>query len=246
MRRRELLLGGIGSAALAGTAAKVWTATADAATPPASDARPERLVPPAKGKIPVAFVISDGATMIDFTGPWEVFQDCHVMSRGATMDEMMPFELFTVAETAAPVRATGGMQIVPDYTVDDAPAPRLIVVPAHRSTPRLREWIVKASATADLTMSVCTGAFALAKAGLLKGLPAMTHHDFLDRLEKDFPDVQVRRGLRFVESSGRIATAGGLTSGIDLALRVVERYFGREVAEWTASYMEYQSTGWKV
>jgi transcriptional regulator GlxA family with amidase domain len=245
MRRRELLIGGLGTTALAGAAGQVWTATSSS-TPPASDSRPERLIPPAKGKIPVAFVISDGATMIDFTGPWEVFQDCHVMSRGETMDEMMPFELFTVAETAAPVRATGGMQIVPDHTIENAPAPRVIVVPAHRSTEALRAWIVKASATADLTMSVCTGAFALAKAGLLNGRPATTHHDFLDRLEKDFPDVQVRRGLRFVESGGRIATAGGLTSGIDLALRVVERYFGREVAQTTADYMEYQSGGWKV
>jgi transcriptional regulator GlxA family with amidase domain len=183
--------------------------------------------------------------MIDFAGPWEVFQDVHVHDRGATMDEMMPFELFTVAETADPVRVTGGMQVVPDYTVDNAPQPRVIVVPAHRSTERSREWIVKASAKADLTMSVCTGAFVLAKAGLLKGRAATTHHDFFDEFEKANPDVTLRRGLRFVES-GRIATAGGLTSGIDLALRVVERYFGRDVAERTATYMEYQSGGWRV
>jgi transcriptional regulator GlxA family with amidase domain len=94
-------------------------------------------------------------------------------------------------------------------------------------------------------MSVCTGAFVLANAGLLKGRAATTHHDFFDEFAKAFPDVTLRRGLRFVES-GRIATAGGLTSGIDLALRVVERYFGREVAQTTATYMEYQSTGWRV
>ncbi len=150
-----------------------------------------------------------------------------------------------MAESAATVRVTGGMQVVPDYTVDDAPQPRVIVVPAHRSTPRLREWIKKASETTDLTMSVCTGAFALAKAGLLKGRPATTHHVFFDDFAREFPDVELRRGLRFVES-GRVATAGGLTSGIDLALHVVERYFGRDVAQKTATYMEYESTSWRV
>ena len=94
-------------------------------------------------------------------------------------------------------------------------------------------------------MSVCTGAFQLAKAGLLAGKSATTHHDFIDRLAKQFPDVDVKRGLRFVEGE-KISTAGGLTSGIDLALRVVERYFGREIAQKTAAYMEYQSQGWMV
>lgn len=226
MNRRHLLSGG---AALA--AASVVRSADDSVA---------RLVPPAQGPIAVAFVISNDATMIDFTGPWEVFQDCQVEGRDGEA-----FRLFTVAESAAAVRVTGGMQVVPDYTVESAPAPRVVVVPAHRSTPRLREWIRKASERTDLTMSVCTGAFALAQAGLLKGRPATTHHLFLDRFAREFPDVEVRRGLRFVES-GRIATAGGLTSGIDLALRVVERYFGREAAQKTATYMEYQSTGWKA
>ena len=94
-------------------------------------------------------------------------------------------------------------------------------------------------------MSVCTGAFQLAKAGLLNGKPATTHHDFIDRFAKQYPDIDVKRGLRFVEGEN-ISTAGGLTSGIDLALRVVERYFGRKIAEKTATYMEYQSKGWMV
>ena len=90
-----------------------------------------------------------------------------------------------------------------------------------------------------------TGAFILGRAGMLKGLDATTHHDFFDRFEKTFPDVRLHRGLRFVEGE-RISTAGGLTSGIDMALRVVERYFGRDRARQVAEYMEYQSTGWMV
>jgi transcriptional regulator GlxA family with amidase domain len=94
-------------------------------------------------------------------------------------------------------------------------------------------------------MSVCTGAFQLAKAGLLSGKSATTHHDFIDNLTKQFPDIDVKRGLRFVEGP-KVSTAGGLSSGIDLALRVVDRYFGRAVAEKTAGYMEYQGKGWIV
>jgi transcriptional regulator GlxA family with amidase domain len=205
-----------------------------------------RLTPPAKGDIPVAFAISENATVIDFCGPWEVFQDVHVHARGTTMEEMMPFKLFTVADKPDPVRVTGGMQIVPDFTVDNAPQPSVIVVPAMRASDALLAWLRKASTGADLTMSVCTGAFVLAKAGLLKGRAATTHHDFFERFASQHPDVELRRGLRFVEGGPGLATAGGLTSGIDLALRVVERYFGREVARTTAEYMEYQGTGWLV
>lgn len=241
MRRREFLVG---------TAA--WGVTLAAAGGVLPDPTPEgngpgaRLVPPAKGTIPVAVAISEGATVIDFAGPWEVFQDVHVPERGSDMDEMMPFRLFTVSETTKPIRGSAGLQLVADYTFENAPQPKVIVVGAQRGGETLHAWLRKAGDRADITMSVCTGAFHLAKAGLLSGKPATTHHDFLDRLAKQFPDIEVRRGLRFVESSPKLATAGGLSSGIDLALRVVERYFGRPAAEQTAKYMEYQGRGWAV
>jgi transcriptional regulator GlxA family with amidase domain len=106
------------------------------------------------------------------------------------------------------------------------------------------EWLRRASSSADLVMSVCTGAFVLARAGLLAGKRATTHHEFHDSFAERFPDTTLERGARFVESAPNLATAGGLTSGIDLALRVVERYFGRDAAARTAAYMEYQGRGW--
>jgi transcriptional regulator GlxA family with amidase domain len=199
------------------------------------------LRPPERGPIDVAFLISNGATMIDFAGPWEVFQDVVVPERGGFEET---FRLYTVADGRDPVRVTGGMQIVPDYGVADAPPPRVVVIPAMRRTPAILEWLRKTSASADLIMSVCTGAFVLAEAGLLAGKKATTHHDFHDRFAAQYPNVTLERGLRFVESAPNLATAGGLTSGIDLALRVVERYFGRDVARRTATYMEYQGKGW--
>jgi transcriptional regulator GlxA family with amidase domain len=241
MKRREFL---VGTAALGVTLAASGRLSADPAKPAVGGGG--KLIPPPKGSIPVAVAISDGAVVIDFAGPWEVFQDVHVPERGFDMDEMMPFRLFTVSETTKPLRGSAGLQLVADYTFENAPQPRVIVVGAQRGSDALHAWLRKASEKADLTMSVCTGAFQLAKAGLLSGKAATTHHDSLDRLAQQFPDIEVRRGLRFVESTPRLATAGGLSSGIDLALRVVERYFGRQTAERTAAYMEYQGRGWVV
>src|SRR6266513_3622907 len=197
------------------------------------------LKPPEQGQIPVAFLISDGAVVIDFCGPWEVFQDAMIPS-----SREMPFRLYTVAETKKPIRTSGGMQIVPDYTIQNAPAPKVIVIPAQSSpSPAVLEWLRKSSKTTDVTMSGFTGAFVLAKTGLLNGKSATTYHGAFGSFAMQFPDIQLKRGARFVEN-GNLATAGGLSSGIDLALRVVERYYGRDVARKTAYNMEDPGEGW--
>lgn len=203
------------------------------------------LKPPAAGEsIPVAFAVSDGAVIIDFCGPWEVFQDVLIPSRGASMDDQMPFNLYTVAEKKDPIRASGGMKIVPDYTFENAPQPKVIVIPAQNGdTEAMMGWIRESTKHTDLTMSVCTGALLLAKTGLVKGKSATTHHSAYIQLALEHPEIHVKPGYRFVEE-GNIATAGGLTSGMDLALRVVERYFGRAAADETVYQMEYQGRGW--
>jgi putative intracellular protease/amidase len=118
--------------------------------------------PPTQGSIPVAFLVSEGAVIIDFCGPWEVFQDVNIPGR-----QDHPFRLHTVAESTAPIHASGGMQIVPDYTLADAPAPKVIVIPAQSEpSEAMLEWIRKSTTNTDVTMSVCTGAFVLAKTGL--------------------------------------------------------------------------------
>lgn len=206
---------------------------------PAAETVVNPLTPPASGTIPVAFLISNGAVVIDFAGPWEVFQDVMLD------DQRMPFHLYTVSAAAKPIHASGGMKIVPDFTFANAPRPKVIVIPAQDDdSPVVLDWIRKSSQTADVTMSVCTGAFVLAKTGLLDGKPATTHHSSYKIFERQFPKIGLKRGARFVEA-GNLASAGGLTSGMDLAMRVVERYFGREVAEKTAYHMEYQGDGWK-
>jgi transcriptional regulator GlxA family with amidase domain len=203
----------------------------------AAEANP--LKPPDNGSIPVAFVISEGAVVIDFCGPWEVFRDVMVPGR-----RDHPFHLYTVSDKTAPIQAGGGMKIVPDYSFANAPAPKVIVIPAQSEPSKaMLEWIRQATKNTDVTMSVCTGAFVLAKTGLLSGKSATTFHSAFASFAMEFPDIALKRGARFVEH-GNLATAGGLSSGIDLALRVVERYFGREIAERTAYNMEYQGQGW--
>ena len=249
MQRRDFIgqTAGFGLVVAAATVPSSLRGGADfpAAFTNLSSGTSDRLKPPAKGKIPIAVAISEGVTVIDFAGPWEVFQDVHVKERGADMEEQMPFELFTVSEKTETLTGSGGLKLVPDYSFASAPQPRVVVVPAQRGSEALHQWLRQAAKTADITMSVCTGAFQLGKAGLLSGRSATTHHDFLDSFAKAFPDVTVKRGVRFVEGE-KISTAGGLSSGIDLALRVVDRYFGREVARATATYMEYESKGWIV
>ena len=176
--------------------------------------------------------------VIDLAGPWEVFQDV-----GAEEGGTSPFSLFTVAETTEPVDGTAGLTVVPHHTDDDAPRPHVVVVPAHHATDATRTWLRRSTAGADVVMSVCTGAFILAEAGLLDGLAATTHHGFHADFAGQFPKVELVRDQRYVEHD-RIATAAGLTSGIDLALRVVERYLGRAAAEGTARYMEHESKAW--
>ena len=204
-----------------------------------------KLVVPEKGKIHVAFIITDGAVMIDFAGPWEVFQDVHIPSRGSRMEDQMIFDLYTVSDSKSPIRISDGMKIVPDYTFQDAPKPQIVVVPAQNGeSPKMMEWIRKMSKESDVLMSVCTGAFQLGEAGVLNGKKATTHHSAYNSFQRTFPDVNLVRGMRYVQSDPVIFTAGGLSSGIDLALHIVDLYFGRSVAEATARNMEYEGKGW--
>lgn len=196
---------------------------------------------PRRDRIRVAFLLGDNANVIDTAGPWEVFQDTMVHDRNGHSG----FELYTVGPSRKMLRMTGGLQITPHFSIEDAPQPHVIVVPAQRATDATRKWLRNTAAGTDVTMSVCTGAFQLARAGLLDGVPATTHHQFWDSFAKEFPKIELRRGLRFVDN-GRIATAGGLTSGIDMALHVVARYFGTDAAAATAEYMEYTSDAWRV
>lgn len=206
------------------------------------------LQPPAGRKIRVAVVLTEGAVVIDYAGPWEVFENVHIGA--GDMDQAMPFELYTVSGDRKPVHTSGGMKpgmtVVPDYAFADAPTPDVVVVGAQSGDEQLGPWLRKVHEQHALIMSVCTGAFRVAETGLLDGKPATTHHASLQRLANQYPRIAVRSSVRYVESEPLILTAGGLSSGIDSALHVVELYYGPQVAQSTADYMEYQGQGWKT
>lgn len=205
--------------------------------------------PPAKpAPINVAVVLGAYNTLIDFAGPWEVLSSSN------------RFNLYSVAATRKPVlcddarsldtrRPISGLTVVPDFTFDNAPAPRIILVGGQdegkdeAAMARKVEWIRRASKRADLTSSVCVGAFILGKAGLLDGKSATTNRHAYDEFERTFPKVKLVRGVRFVES-GRISTTAGLMAGIDLALRITERYFGHSIAQKVADYEEWPGKEW--
>lgn len=206
----------------------------------------ERLTPPAAGTIPVAFPVSKDAILIDLAGPWEVFLNAVTGMGGGSMDMTGKggFQPYTVAQTSDAIASYGGLRIVPDHTFENAPPPKVIVIAAQGGdSDEMLSWIRAASRHADLTMSICVGAFTLAKTGLLSGKAATTHHSAYKELAKRYPDIRVKRGYRFVDE-GNIASSGGLTCGIDLAFHVVERYWGRDAAAQTAVNMEYQGKGW--
>lgn len=227
MKRVELLGG---AAALGLFYASLPRTQATAAAP--------GLSAPADG-VPVAVLLSDGAVMIDFAGPWEVFQDVRVPSRTAPT-----FDLYTVAQSTQPVTVSAGAKLIPQYDYTNAPAPKVVVVPGQGpATAETIAWLQKAAKSADVVMSVCTGAFVLADAGLLDGHTVTTHHGSFTTLAMQYPKLTVKRGARFVDS-GHVATSAGLSAGIDLAMHVVTRYYGNQAARDTAYYMEYQGQGW--
>lgn len=187
----------------------------------------------------VAILLFDDVEVLDFAGPFEVF---------AVTDELRgydTFNVFTVAENLGTIRARNGLKVVPHYSLENCAVPQLLIIPGGFGTrallnkPALLEWIQKRAAKSELTMSVCTGALVLAKAGLLDGLRATTHHDCFDLLRQIAPNTEVVETDRFVDN-GRILTAAGISAGIDCALHVVERLLGPAAAITTARYMEYR------
>jgi len=196
-----------------------------------------RLTMPSSGVAKVAFVISSRATLIDVAGPMQVFDQVQVDSGG--------FQTFTVSATRDSIRI-GRLAVIPDYTFENAPEPDIVVVGAQTgdSAPYL-DYLRRMNAKKHLMLSVCTGVSKFAQAGLLDGLNATSHHDYIDRFEKRFPNVHFLRDTAYVQSAPNIFTAGGETSGIELALHIVELYYDHDVAVRTARYMEYRGPRWQ-
>src|SRR5271165_7319783 len=165
---------------------------------------------PPMAVINVAFIVSDQIALIDLA--WEVFGDVMFTRDGRPWrvgdDMVMPFNLYTVSDSQKPISAAG-LQVVPNYTFENAPKPQVIVIPAQGGrTEAQKKWLLDNSKTADVTMSVCTRASMLAAYGLLDHQRATTHHMALKEMQAKYPSVQFVSDARYVENE-KIATAGG-------------------------------------
>ena len=186
----------------------------------------------------VGILIFDDVEVLDFCGPFEVFA---VAGR-----QIVPgaFNVFTVAHSTDPITARNGLSVNPRASLADAPQIDVLVIPGGYGTRPLMhdatviEWIKHRAPAAELVLSVCTGALLLAKAGLLDGLSATTHHGALDLLREAAPNTAVCDDRRVVDN-GRIITSAGVSAGIDMSFHVLAKLLGQDIAAATAHYIEY-------
>ena len=187
----------------------------------------------------VAILIFDEVEVLDFCGPFEVF------SIAGRRGDTTPFNVYTVAESGRPVSARNNLSVNPAHTFSDCPRPDILLVPGGYGTRKemhnevLTGWVRSRAEEAELLLSVCTGALILAKAGLLGGLSATTHHGAMNLLRETAPETSVLESERVVDN-GKVVLSAGISAGIDMSLHVVSRVLGARQAEETARYMEYE------
>jgi transcriptional regulator GlxA family with amidase domain len=183
--------------------------------------------------------IFDGVEVLDFAGPFEVFSVASQLSNYQTL------KVFTFGAEANLIRTVNGLQVLPDYGLENLPVCDFLVIPGGDGS---KQVIQKPEVLASLknsidqtewTMSVCSGSRILGKLGYLDGKPYCTHHLVFESMKQITPTGYPKPELRFVQSSDRIYTAAGISAGIDLAFFLLEKTFGNDLARQTAEYMEY-------
>jgi transcriptional regulator GlxA family with amidase domain len=204
----------------------------------------------------VGILLFEQIDLTDIAGPYEVFHNAGYTMRdlqtslfGQDTPENHPFVVRTVSQAGQQLKASNGLRLEPDYSFEQAPAFDIVVIPggnlgviAHVLTQdEVIRWIACSSSQSKLMTSVCTGAFLLAQADLLNGKRATTHWAALDLFEQQFPQIQVQRTGKFVDE-GTIITSAGVTSGFNMALHVVERLLGEQMAQATAKGIDFQTS----
>ena len=187
----------------------------------------------------IAIALFEDAEELDFAGPWEV------LSYWAREVAQAAVEVFTVADSPAPIRAAKGLRVLPDRTWDDSGQIDVLIVPGGIGTRRLlgadEPLLGRLRTLADagtLMTSVCTGSLVYAAAGLLRGRPATTHWQALDLLGSLDPTIELRPDDRYVDD-GDVITAAGVSAGIDMALHLVIRLDGPDAARAVKREIQY-------
>ena len=191
----------------------------------------------------VGIYVYDQVEVLDFAGPYEVFSTATRVAARLTPGMPAPFTAALIAREARLVSARAGLEVRPNFTIDDHPPLDVLLVPGGVHDGELARgdviaWISRQHATTRLTASVCTGAFLLAAARLLDGLEVTTHWEDCADLARAFPEVVVREGVRWIEHE-RVVTSAGISAGLDMSLRLVARLAGDALASATARQMDY-------
>ena len=190
----------------------------------------------------IGIYVFDEVEVLDFAGPFEVFSTAtRVASRVSNAPP--PFSVTLVADRVREVRARGGLRVVPSAGFSDHPAFDVLLVPGGDVSAELERthviaWIAELARRASLTASVCTGAFLLAKAGLLAGRRVTTHWEDAADLQRSFPELTVEKDVPWVDA-GAVVTSAGISAGLDMSLHLVARLASSELAERTARQMDY-------
>ena len=196
-------------------------------------------------KIPliVGILIFDDVEILDVAGPFEVFAVTS-LNEELRLQQSSPFKVYLISETNKQITAIGGLRLTPDVTITECPNLDLLIIPGGWGTRKesknkiLVNWISNQFTNDRLIASVCTGSSLLGKAGLLDGRDATTHWLAFDFLQESAPKVRILKNVRFTLIEP-IFTSAGVSAGIDLALRIVSHFFGNEIGQATARYMEY-------
>ena len=180
----------------------------------------------------VAFLLYDGMDLVDFAGAGRVFE---------AAGSGRAFHAYTVAATRGPVTSQGFARFVPEYGFDDSPPPDVLVVPGGEPAGdvELASWLRSAASEAELVLSIGTGAYALADAGLLDGHRVAVELRSAEALRTSAPRAEVRPGERLVES-GPLVSASGTDSGFDAALHAVAKLLGPGAARDVARELDYE------
>jgi transcriptional regulator GlxA family with amidase domain len=191
----------------------------------------------------VGIYIFDEIEVLDLGGPFEVFSTTSRMKTRLQPGAEKPFEVFTIADGIRPIRARGGLMMLPDFDIANHPVIDIFIIPGGVVTSELKrdaivEWIARTAAKSTITASVCTGAFLLGKAGLLDGKTITTHWEDIDDFRAMFPDIPVQDKKRWVDA-GTIVTSAGISAGLDMSLHLVARLESEELAVRTARQMDY-------
>nr|WP_315205199.1 DJ-1/PfpI family protein [uncultured Albidiferax sp.] len=191
----------------------------------------------------VTILVFDDVEALDFAGPYEVFTTASRVHGRSHPNDPPRFATQYVARQADPISARAGLRILPDSTFAACTHTDLLIVPggvvdAAMACEQTIAWIAATAATATTVASVCTGAFLLARSGVLTHGPATTHWEDVDDLQRMFPALQVQTGKRWVEQ-GHITTSAGISAGIDMCLHLVAKLAGLDLATCTARQMDY-------